>query len=354
MKTFEEDQPMNNHASAVHATFAGGCFWCMVAPFESLPGVIKVISGYTGGHLKSPSYEEVCSGSTGHYEAVDILYDPSRLPYPKLLELFWQQIDPTDSGGQFGDRGSQYHSAIFYHDPEQRKQAEESKAKLEASGIFSRPIATEIKSAETFYPAEEYHQDFHHKNNDHYQRYRQGSGRQAYLERTWNGCKIPRNENIQPIQSAKADSFNLKGQLTPMQYQVTQENATEPPFQNEYWNHSKPGIYVDIVSGEPLFSSLEKFDSGCGWPSFSRPLNSDAILEKQDQSHGMKRTEARSKIADSHLGHVFEDGPKETGGIRYCINSAAIRFIPVEDLVKEGYQVYLPLFENKNVSPELN
>lgn len=345
----EKSKSSTESVPIAHATFAGGCFWCMVAPFESLPGVIKVISGYTGGHLENPSYEEVCSGKTGHYEAVDILYDPTRLEYPKLLELFWQQIDPTDSGGQFADRGSQYYSAIFYHSQEQKQLAEESKAKLESLKIFDKPIVTEIKPAETFYPAEDYHQDFHHKNTEHYQRYRKGSGRVDFLEQTWKGCRVPwKGKEGSSVLKEKFSAEKKK--LTPLQYQVTQENATEPSFQNEYWNHKKPGIYVDIVSGEPLFSSLDKFDSGCGWPSFSKPLKSGAIVQKQDHSHGMKRIEVRSKNGDSHLGHVFEDGPAESGGLRYCINSAAIRFIPVEDLAKEGYQDFLPIFQNKNLS----
>ncbi len=191
----------NNHQSSIgtvraeHATFAGGCFWCMVTPFESLPGVFKIISGYTGGHLENPSYDQVCSEETGHYEAIDISYDPTQLSYQELLKVYWRQIDPTDSGGQFADRGSQYQSAIFYHTPRQKQLAQESKAELELSGLFDKPIVTEIKPAETFYPAEEYHQDFHHKNSEHYQRYRLGSGRQVYLEQTWKGCKIPPDGN---------------------------------------------------------------------------------------------------------------------------------------------------------------
>ncbi len=190
----------NNHqplggTRAVHATFAGGCFWCMVSPFESLPGIFRITSGYTGGQLTNPSYDEVCSGETGHYEAIDITYDPTQLSYQELLKVYWRQIDPTDSGGQFADRGSQYRSAIFYHTPDQKRLAEESKAELELSGLFDKPIVTEIKAAETFFPAEEYHQDFHHKNSDHYQRYRKGSGRPTYLDQTWKGCKIPPGEN---------------------------------------------------------------------------------------------------------------------------------------------------------------
>lgn len=312
------------------ATFAGGCFWCMVSPFEELPGILQVKSGYTGGHTENPTYEEVCSDTTGHVEAVQITFDPKVFPYEKLLTLFWQQIDPTDAGGQFHDRGTSYQTAIFYHTEEQKVKAEASKQALEASGRFDKPIFTPILPASTFYEAEEHHQDYHKKNPAHYKRYRKGSGREDFIEQYWSSNK-------------KQD--NLRERLTPIQYEVTQNSATEPPFQNEYWDHEGEGIYVDIVSGEPLFSSQDKYDAGCGWPSFTRPLRSYSIKEKTDLSHFMIRTEVRSRESDSHLGHVFDDGPGENG-LRYCINSAALRFVPKEDMEKEGYGEYLSLFEN--------
>lgn len=331
---------MNNNINELNrklATFAGGCFWCMVPPFKELNGVYEVIAGYTGGYLENPSYEQVCSGNTGHYEAVQIEYNPEIINYRELLDVFWSQIDPTDPNGQFFDKGSQYYTAIFYHDEEQRKLAEDSKRDMEMEEAFDKPIATKIVKASEFYPAEEYHQDYHLKNPEHYKSYKVGSGREAFIQKT---CRI--REAVKK-QYTKSDDAALREKLSDIQYQVTQQNATERPFENEYWDNKKEGIYVDIVSGEPLFSSLDKFDSGCGWPSFSKPLIKENIKEKLDKSHSMIRTEVRSKYADSHLGHVFPDGPAPTG-IRYCINSAAIRFIPVEDLKSEGYAEYLKLF----------
>lgn len=314
------------------AIFAGGCFWCMVEPFDELPGIESVVSGYTGGHTDNPTYHEVLSGNTGHVEAVEITYDENIFPYEKLVELFWQQIDPTDDGGQFHDRGDSYRTVIFYNDEEQKETAEKSKQKLADSKKFSKPIVTPIKPVETFYPAEEEHQDYYKTNSFHYNLYKKGSGRKKFIEQNWKKTY---------------DKDELKERLTPMQYTVTQENGTELPFKNEYWNHKDEGIYVDIVSGQVLFSSKDKFDSDCGWPSFSKPIASKSVTEDVDTSHGMIRTEIRSKEADSHLGHVFEDGPQELGGLRYCINSAALKFIPKADLTKEGYSEYNYLF-NQN------
>ncbi|RFU70780.1 peptide-methionine (R)-S-oxide reductase [Peribacillus saganii] len=316
------------------AAFAGGCFWCMVSPFDTREGVIEVVSGYTGGHNEYPTYKEVCSGTTGHYEAVQITFNPSVISYQELLQTYWSTIDPTDEGGQFSDRGESYRTAIFYHSQKQKQEAEASKRYLAETGRFRKPIVTEILPAGTFYRAEEFHQDFYKKNAFRYALYQRGSGREDFLKEHW-----------------PKDNSQLKEKLTDIQFYVTQENGTEPPFQNQYYDNEQEGIYVDIVSGEPLFSSQDKYDSGCGWPSFTKPIMSASVKEKVDLSHRMTRTEVRSREADSHLGHVFADGPG-ANGLRYCINSAALRFIPKEKMEEEGYGDILILFRIKRKTEE--
>jgi peptide methionine sulfoxide reductase msrA/msrB len=335
--------------NTAEAIFAGGCFWCMEHPFEKLDGVKEVISGYTGGHKENPTYKEVSAGRTGHAEAVRVVYDPAKVTYEELLDVFWRQIDPTDAGGQFVDRGSQYRSAIFYKTEEEKVKAESSRDALEKSGRFGRPIVTEILPASVFYDAEDYHQDYYRKSSIKYKFYRFNSGRDRFLKKAWGKDVSSGQATSNPkwkggegfVKPSKAE---LKKTLTDLQYEVTQEEGTEPAFNNEYWDNKREGIYVDIISGEPLFSSIDKYVSGTGWPSFSRPLAPENIIEKDDYRLLSKRIEIRSRLGDSHVGHVFPDGPSPTG-LRYCMNSAAMRFIPKEDLEKEGYGEFLKLFD---------
>jgi len=319
------------------ATLAGGCFWCIEAPFESIDGVLKVVSGYSGGTVENPTYEQVTSGTTGHKEAVQVYFDPELISYSEILDVFWRQFDPTDAGGSFYDRGSQYESGIFYHNNKQKQVAEKSKNDLEKSEIFDKPIVTKIEKFVNFYPAEEYHQDYAEKNPLHYSNYKKGSGRESFIKAVWG------DENVdQYIRNAKDE--NIKKNLTELQYNVTQKSVTEPPFKNEYWDHQEDGIYVDIISGEPLFSSKDRFECGSGWISFTKPIDTRFTQKREDKSLGMNRIEVRSKIADSHLGHVFYDGPEPTN-LRYCINSASLKFIPKDKMKELGYGEYLWLID---------
>ncbi len=329
--------PTPSFAKTKEAVFAGGCFWCIESAFEELQGVSQAVSGYTGGHVENPTYEQVCTGRTGHYEAVKITYDEEIIGYEDLLNVFWRNIDPADASGQFYDRGDQYRTAIFYGSETEKRLAEESKAALEASGKLNKPVATQILPAETFYEAEDYHQDYYCRQPMRYQAYTEGSGRKIFLENLWADKEWNMYE--------KPSDRQLKKDLSPLQYDVTQKEGTERAFTGEYWNNHEEGIYVDVVSGEPLFSSKDKFDSGSGWPSFTRAIDDQFLVNRSDQSFGMARTEVRSRYGDSHLGHLFDDGPPEEGGLRYCINSASLRFIPKEDLKAEGYEEYLKLFE---------
>ena len=308
------------------AILAGGCFWCMVKPFTSYEGVEKVVSGYIGGHKENPTYKEVCSGVTGLYEAFEITFDNEKIKFKEILDIFWKQIDPQDENGQFADRGSQYKTAIFYTSDKQKEEAQVSKKRIENLYFNGKEIATGILEASHFYPAEDYHQNYCKTNSKHYSVYYKNSGRYNFVKAKWDRNNLDRN--------------NLRNKLRDIEFEVTQNDMTEVPFDNEYFDKFDKGIYVDLVDGRPLFSSSDKFDSGCGWPAFSKPIEDTALMERADYSFGMERTEVRSLGSNCHLGHVFNDNPNSDNGLRYCINSAAIKFIPYDKMEECGYGEY--------------
>ena len=318
-----------NHRNVIY--LAGGCFWGLEHLMQSIPGVIDAQSGYANGTCEADAdYKTVCKGNTGFRETVRVEYDPEKVSLDALLLACFYVIDPTVKNRQGNDIGSQYQTGIYYADEQSRETAQRI---YDIEKSRRTEFHVELGPLVNFYPAEEYHQDYLKKNPNGY-------------------CHIPRAEielfsklKIDPGDYRKPAAEAIRDRRTAEQYRITQENGTERPFKNEFWNKFEKGIYVDIVTGEPLFSSTDKFESGCGWPAFSKPIEAPAVIERQDNSHGMRRTEVRSRAGDSHLGHVFEGDPDSPNGVRYCINSAALRFIPYEKMEAEGYGYLLSLFD---------
>ncbi len=310
---------------------AGGCFWGIEKYLAAIHGVKSTQVGYANGNTESPTYEDVCHHNTGHAETVKVTYDPTVLTLEFLLDLFYEAIDPVSHNRQGGDRGEQYRTGIYYVSKEDAPVIKNSIERLQ--GRYRMPIAIEVLPLRNFCVAEEYHQKYLNKNPNGY-------------------CHIGKSQFekvaktiVNPVAYPAPNVIELRQNLTPVQFEVTQRNATEPPYKNEFYQMFMPGIYVDITTGEPLFSSSDKFESGCGWPSFSKPIDPYVIHEKSDLSHCMIRKEIRSRVGNAHLGHVFSDGPEESGGLRYCINSASLRFIPKEDMEREGYGFLLSLID---------
>lgn len=339
-------------SSAKTALFANGCFWCAEHDLEEVGGVIDVVSGYAGGETENPTYENYIDG--GHREVVLVTYDANQVSFANLVESVVKHGDPTDSAGSFNDRGAQYAPAIYYETEAEKVDARHVIESIDALRVFDKPLSLIVISRVKFWPAEEYHQDYAKKNPLRYGYYRSGSGRNAFIEKYWGdkANEFTVSAQLESVRRVSWEGFikppeeKLRTLLTPLQYAVTQEDDTEPPFNNLYDKNEADGIYVDVVSGEPLFSSADKYDSKTGWPSFVRPISDSAVVLKEDKRLFSTRVEVRSRYGDNHLGHVFPDGPTDRGGKRYCMNSAALRFVPKADMEKEGYGEYIHLIYN--------
>lgn len=332
------DNPNNNidfnTSNLKDIYLAGGCFWGLEAYMSRIYGVYDVTNGYANGMTNNPSYEDLLYKNSGHAETVHIKYDPTKVSLNELLENYFKVIDPTSVNKQGNDTGSQYRTGIYYLDTNDL--AVINNALQNESTKYSDPIAVEMELLEHYYLAEDYHQDYLEKNPN------------GYCHIDLNAIKLNEEEADSENVYSRPPGSEIKSKLTDIQYEVTQNEGTESPYDNIYWNHDKPGIYVDIVTGEPLFTSNDKFDSGCGWPSFTKPIDPSIIKETTDTRYGMKRTEVKSQTGKTHLGHVFDDGPRDKGGLRYCINSASLKFIHYEDLDKEGYENYKDLVKTHN------
>lgn len=342
LSTTEKVEDKNTHKSAIpnnpndlldfsnsnlkEIYLAGGCFWGVEAYMARVLGVYDVTSGYANGDSDDTSYRDVLSGS-GHAETVKVTYDSNRISLEEILASYLKIVDPTSKNKQGNDRGIQYRTGIYYINSDEKALIQEV---LDAEQEkHNKPILIEVEPLAHYVLAEEYHQD--------------------YLEKNPNGYCHVDFSNLEEVviidesKYPKPSDEELRKTLTEVQYKVTQENDTERAFSNEYWDNKEPGLYVDVATGEPLFTSSDKYDSGCGWPSFTKPIVPEVVHYDEDTSFNMTRTEVRSRAGDSHLGHVFDDGPVDKGGKRYCINSASIRFVPLKDMADEGYEDLIPL-----------
>ena len=349
--TVAERPPADPDAKAT-LMLAGGCFWCVEADLEKLQGVLGVVSGYAGGTTQNPTYSDYSAG--GHREVVEVTYNPTVVSFRDVIVYAIKHMDPTDDHGSFYDRGDQYAPALYYESDEEKQIIESVISEIDALGVYEKPLAIDVEKRPQFWPAEDYHQDYYKGTLSalKYKYYRNASGRDAFIEEHWGSDTGPNLPNDQsPFDVSAWEHFEkpsdevLKATLTDIQYKVAVKNGTERAFDNAYWDNHEEGIYVDSISGEPLFSSKDKFDSGTGWPSFTKPIYPEAVTEHADYKLILPRTEIRSRFGDSHLGHKFNDAPAELGGVRYCMNSASLRFVPKDQMETEGYGEFLRLFQ---------